>query len=468
MNSAFRRITAGILVAAVTQTISGLVDGDILKITVSDRFGGAVESVTWRGKEFINIFDHGRQISYAWGMDNYGECYNPTEPGSARDDRGDTSTSQLLSVCKSAPNTLTTTTQMAYWLAPGETGFCDGVTTAVNTDLVSDQVLEKTIQIGYEGIENVIAFDAVVTNPTDHTFMQAEIPTGYLTDEFNTYWRFNPQTGELITPESDPLVAPWSFNSIDRIPPILSTPDGSYAMGAYYPGPKPVNYEINYFEAPQPGNTTNKWNVVIQEDPYPAGTYEYQSFAIVGTLEQVQQAMMDLYNLQPTDFTPPEGFVDRIDCDQIAGWTWDPGEPDQPIDAAIYDVADDGTETLITTVAAGNYRSDLEDALGDNGNHGYSIITPRELKDGQPHTVRVVGVNPDPALPDIPLMPSENSLECAAVAQPTEAPTTAPATEAPATQPANSQPSPAGPGCLPGAILVALGAVAAGWRRVRP
>jgi hypothetical protein len=64
-----------------TKTIRGLVDGDELTLTVSSRFGGAVESVLWRGKEFINTWDHGREISYAWGMDDYGECLNPTEPG---------------------------------------------------------------------------------------------------------------------------------------------------------------------------------------------------------------------------------------------------------------------------------------------------------------------------------------------------------------------------------------------------
>lgn len=456
-----------------TQTISGLVDGDELRLTVSDRFGGAVESVTWRGKEFINIWDHGRQISYAWGMDDYGECYNPTEPGSARDYQNSTSTSDLLSVCKAAPNRLTTTTRLAYWLAPGETGFCNGVTTAVNDDLVSDQVLEKTIQIGYEGLENVILFDAVITNPTDHNSMQAEIPTGYLTDEFNTFWRFNPQTGELTTPESDPLVAPWSFNSFGRLPPILSTPDGSYAMGAYYGGPKPVYYEINSFDAPPIANTTNKWNAVIREQPYPAGTYHYRSFAIVGTLEQVQQAMAALYDLSPTDFSPPEGYVDVANCDEIAGWAWDPGLPDQPIEAALYDVGADGSETLIATFAADNYRVDLAEALGDNGQHGFTIPTPLEFQDGERHTIRAYGVNPDDRLPDSALLPTESMLRCPAAAQPTDAPTVEPSRE-PASPPAGTAPptanepsTPAGPGCLSGALIVALGAVVTQARRFR-
>jgi hypothetical protein len=103
--------------------IRGLVDGNELTLTVSSRFGGAVESVSWRGKEFINIYDHGRQISYAWGMDGWGECLNPTEPGSASDLFKQTSTSELLRVCSDGPDRLTTLTRPAYWLAPGESGF---------------------------------------------------------------------------------------------------------------------------------------------------------------------------------------------------------------------------------------------------------------------------------------------------------------------------------------------------------
>ena len=33
------------------QQISGMVDGDELVLQVSARFGGAVDSITWRGKE---------------------------------------------------------------------------------------------------------------------------------------------------------------------------------------------------------------------------------------------------------------------------------------------------------------------------------------------------------------------------------------------------------------------------------
>ncbi|MFZ0546251.1 MAG: hypothetical protein WAM60_12475 [Candidatus Promineifilaceae bacterium] len=406
------------------QTISGMVDGDPLQIRVSDRFGGAVDSLTWRGKEFINTWDHGRQISYAWSLNNYGECLNPTEPGSAADYQSPTSTSELLSVCKSADNTLTTTTQLAYWLAPGESGFCEsGAATAVNDDLLSDQQLQKTIQIGYEGLDNVILFDAQITNPTDYDFMQAEIPTGYLTRDFTSHYFFNPQTGQLTSPETEPLTEPWSYNSYGPYPPIIATPDGQYAMGAYYPGPKRVTYYGIYsYDSPFPDDQTNKWHIVIQEDPYPAGTYEYRSFAIVGTLETVQEAMTALYAIHPVDFNLPFGYIDLASCREIAGWAWDADQPDEPVEVAVYDVGEDGTETLITTTEANIFREDLVEALGDNGQHGFSIDTPIALRDGESHTIRVDGLNPNTELPDGTLMPASQQLTCAAVEQPTGPP----------------------------------------------
>jgi hypothetical protein len=409
------------------QQISGLVDGDELTITVSSRFGGAVESLVWRGKEFINIFDHGRQISYAWQMDGYGECFNPTEPGSASDLFSQTSTSELLEVCRLDSNILTTKTQPAFWLAPGESGFCDGGTvTAVNETLISDQILDKTIEIGYMGIENVIAFTAEITIPQDYDFLQLEIPTGYLTYEFTNYWRFDPLSGELIKPESQSLVEPWSYVNDGNLPPILATEDGAFAMGAYSTEDIAV-YEILRYEVPNPADTTNKWNIVLQEQPAPAGTYTYQSFAIVGTLEEVAEAMARLFELRPTDISPPMGYVDLASCEAIDGWAWDPKTPNQPIDIEVREVNPDETESLLARITADRFREDLPLALGDNGEHAFTIQTSEILHDGNEHTIRVYGLNSNPNLPARPLLPPDHVLECpqfspAPTSEPTEPP----------------------------------------------
>ena len=393
------------------QQISGMVDGDELVLQVSARFGGAVDSITWRGKEFINVFDHGRQISYAWQMDGYGECLNPTEPGSASDLFKPSSTSDLLEVCRPESNLLTTTVQPAYWLAPGESGFCEGTVEAVNDTLISDHIMHKTIEIGYGGIENVIAFTVEITTQEPYRRLHLEAPTGYLTYEFTNYWRYDPSTGELLKPESDPLVEPWSFVHVSKVPPILATEDGAYAMGAYT-AEDVIVYEILRYDVPNPADRTNKWNIIIHEVPAPAGVYTYQSFIVVGTLEQVKEGMRKLFELHPTDFTPPEGYVDVANCNAIDGWAWDPKTPDQPINIEVRRVNADGTETALFTTSASRYREDLASALGDNGQHGYSIATSDVLKSGEKQTIRVYGFNSNLNLPPQALIPSEMTLEC--------------------------------------------------------
>lgn len=412
-----------------THSIHAPVDGDELVVTISSRFGGAVESLTWRGVEFINIWDHGRQISYAWGMDGYGECLNPTEPGSARDYQAPTSSSRLLEVCSLGESGLATTTQPAFWLGPGESGYCDGgATEAVNTTIVSDHLLEKTMVIGYAGIENVIVFTATVTLPRDYSSNQLEIPTAYLTHEFDRYLTYNPGSGELVEAEPQPLHEPWSFFHVTDLPVILATQDGGYAMGAYTAEPI-VYYSLLGYDVGIPDDDTNKWNMVIREEPAPAGRYTYVSFAVVGTLEQVQAGMDALYALHPADFNPPEGYVDLANCSEIAGWAWDPKAPNQPIEVEIFDVLPDGREILLASTTADLPRPDLPPVLGDNGEHGYSISAADVLPDGGTHLLRVYAVNSDPRLPGRALIPTEHTLTCPQFA-PTatsEAPTQTPA-----------------------------------------
>lgn len=402
-----------------THQIRGLVDGDELTIRVSAQFGGAVESLVWRDKEFINIYDHGRQISYAWFLDDYGGCLNPTEPGSDHDLFGLSSTSELRSVCSRTGNTLTTTTLPAYWVPPGaaegEGGFCSGgATSAVNeTAVATGQPLEKTITIGHRGLANVIAFDASITLDEDYRSNQVEIPTAYMTHEFTSYWRINPATGKLSRPGGViPPDAPWSFMDFGAEPPILATPDGEYAMGAYTAEPI-LSYSILGYDSRNPANGTNKWNMVIREEPADAGTYRYQSFAIVGTLESVKNTMMALYRLHPIEFAPPMGHVDAANCQEVAGWAWDPKAPDEPIEVEFYGVEEDGSRSLLSSALADGFRRDLPPVLGDNGRHGYAIATREILPNGGRRTIIVEAKNSIDGLQNRPLLPPVHHLECA-------------------------------------------------------
>ena len=68
-------------------------------ITTTSRLAGAIHSLTWNGREFIDSADHGRQLQSAVNFDAgsriRGETYNPTEAGSRFDGAGPKSTSVL-------------------------------------------------------------------------------------------------------------------------------------------------------------------------------------------------------------------------------------------------------------------------------------------------------------------------------------------------------------------------------------
>jgi hypothetical protein len=426
--------------ADYTESVHGSVDGDDLAIQVSGRVAGSIDSLTWRGKEFVNDYDHGREISVAWAFDSYGECMNPTEPGSAQDGLGQTSTSQWLSVCKDGEAKLITETVPAFWLNADHPESCAGaLPQAVLDSPIADQQLTRTIEIGYQGLDNVIAFTTEITQPESHQVSQSEIPTGYLTYEFTQHWVFNPATGELVEAEPQQVTFPWSFVHEDTLPPILSTADGQYAMGAYSTEPSLIYYEILVYDVSNPTDRTNKWNIVVHEEPAPAGTYTYHSYLIVGTLEAVQENMRQLYAMEPADLNPPRGYVDQASCDGIDGWAWDPKAQDKPIEIEVYDALPGGEQVLVGQTRADNFRQDLVEALGDNGVHGFHFDAKQVLPDSEAHTLRFYAVNSDPDLPLREIFGSGVELQCAGIEP---EPTRAPASPPPPTESATEEPEP--------------------------
>src|SRR5256885_187916 len=96
-----------------TITASDPVFGQIT-VSTSSQFAGAVSSIKWANKEFINNWDHGRQLSPNYQFFNRFICYNPYETGSFDDGNKPTSSSHLLSLTASG-NRLESTTQMAWY-----------------------------------------------------------------------------------------------------------------------------------------------------------------------------------------------------------------------------------------------------------------------------------------------------------------------------------------------------------------
>ena|GEM_PF-5196778 len=147
-------------------------------ITTTSRLAGAIHSLTWGGREFIDSADHGRQLQSAANFDAgkpfFPEVFNPTEAGSSAD--GQISTSRLLEL-KIAERELATRTQMAFWLRPGERS--EGHL-AYNDQVLSNHLLTKRVRIGYKNLPQAIEYVATFTVPAGerHTFAQFEALTG--------------------------------------------------------------------------------------------------------------------------------------------------------------------------------------------------------------------------------------------------------------------------------------------------
>ncbi len=95
----------------------------------------------------------------------------------------------------------------------------------------------------------------------------------------------------------------------------------------------------------------------------------------------IPSASVSLQVAGPVNYT---GTLEHAGCDTLSGWAADQSRLNTSIYVSIYD-----NGTLLTTVPASSYRSDVAGLLGDNGLHGFSIATPNALKTGTAHTVSV-------------------------------------------------------------------------------
>ena len=273
-------------------TIRGRVGDSEIVITTTQRLAGAIHSLTWNGREFIDSADHGRQLQSASNFDAgspiRAETFNPTEAGSRRDGDGPTSTSRLLHAL-ATPNALQTTTQMAFWLTPEERSE-DNL--ARNTTLLSNHLLTKRVTIGVRDLPNVVDYDVAFTVPIGerHTDGVFEALTGYMPAEFEKFWRFNPRSGELESLSDGPGEQPW--------PVVLATADGRHAMGIISRDPAPGDFVgPTYGRFRFATEKVVKWNCVFRltkRDGIAAGDYRFRMFVVVGDLETVRTALTKL------------------------------------------------------------------------------------------------------------------------------------------------------------------------------
>jgi hypothetical protein len=274
-------------------SITANVQGSPLTVSVNPgKYAGAISSITYRGVEFVDTFDHGRELQTALQVDNLGECFNPTEAG-ARSDAAGNGTSSTIRQVTSHANVLRTVTRPAFWLSPGQDygTACSPARTehaAQNHTVLSDYAITRTTRFAGPANPNLILMDIAITIPEARTSASVEALTGYLPPRFTSFYSYDPPAHQL-TPLSADNIGKHSSLSL-----IVATPDGRNAMGVISPGigrggRSGGYYAYFYF----PGNgATAKWSCVFAEPAISAGSVlRYSCPVAIGSLDEVKLAM---------------------------------------------------------------------------------------------------------------------------------------------------------------------------------
>ncbi|MBA4065179.1 MAG: hypothetical protein C0501_15980 [Isosphaera sp.] len=275
-------------------TVRGRAGPSDIVVTTTTRVAGAIHSLTWHGREFVDSADHGRQVQSASNFDGgrafVPEVFNPTEAGSLADGAGPRSTSRLLELA-AKDNQLVTLTRMAFWLRPGEKSAGHP---ARNTGPLSDHYLAKRVTVGYKDLPHAVEYRVTFLVPKGegHTLAQFEAVTGYMPPEFAAFHRFDPKAGRLKPLSDGPGEQPD--------PVVLATADGKHAMGVYSPDqPSPGFEGAGYGRFRFAAEKVVKWNCVFRlKDPngVAGGAYPFRCFLVVGSLADCEATLAALHD----------------------------------------------------------------------------------------------------------------------------------------------------------------------------
>jgi len=285
--------------------------GAPITLTVSPgRYAGAVSSLRYRGVEYIDVSDHGRQMQSAVQLDGLGECLNPTEAGSKADARKSTTSSKLIGLVAGAGE-LVTRTKASFWLAPGERylppssdyhGYCsgeaigrkNGAREARNKTVLSDFVVEKKLRFD-KTTRNLLVVDTTWLMPSVHASANIEALTAYLPRSFGIFLVYDPQT-KTLTGASASEVDSDRQHTTKAV--IISRLGGREAMGAFAPAimENPALGYMSFFDFPNADAPTTKWACLYYREHIKANkTYTYNCNVAVGTVDEVIKAI-DIYS----------------------------------------------------------------------------------------------------------------------------------------------------------------------------
>ena len=271
--------------------------------------GGAVWQIEWGGKRFLSEYDFGRQLQVALQLNGAGEGDNPTEAGdrwaTPSDSVGWRHGSPLLSLAITG-TTLSTTTHPLQWMPEG---FYGGAPYDTRANPVRwDGTISKEVTLDVDGDPRVIRWTTVLDLPQDQGQVNLELATAYLTGEFTRFWTYDVPSGALVEKTGqipsfgcvDPSEDPDQRSEAGGV--AISTAGAEHALGVYRR--RPLNAVEGYglcdfldgIGTDPHQFSTSKWNLLERPTGgLAAGRHQWTLYVVVGALDDVVDAMHDLY-----------------------------------------------------------------------------------------------------------------------------------------------------------------------------
>ena len=226
--------------------------GSPVIIQTLGQFDGAIVSLTWNGVEFIDHYDHGRELQTS-------VHYGPIEEDEAGTQAG--GQSQLLAFVQRR-NVVITSIRPALYYGGGPS---------------PDTVISKRVQVGWDKLKSVIDYQTSVKVTSLHAQMQVEAPTAYMPAGFDEFFSY--RNGKLRAIPRPNLCCAYS-----AYPLIIANPTQNVAMGIIA-AKRPSIYSVGFF------NGVSKWSVTYARGLTRPGVYKYDVKIAIGRFAIVEGAM---------------------------------------------------------------------------------------------------------------------------------------------------------------------------------
>ncbi len=281
-------------------TISSTVFGQTLTLSTKTEFAGAVTSLVWNNKQFVDSADHGREFQSAASFFQRYECYNPTEAG-AQFDPSWYSSSRLLWLNASS-GILESQTLMAFWRTDnGADAFCGDRSHWEAAPPFSGQPsnyqLHKKITLGFAGIPNAIEYLTDLWIPEYVTSGQVQSLDAIMPYEFAPVWNY-----DVISKTYRRI---YSTGGEDEFVKVRVADDG-HALGFYSPEllqPYDGNAAFRWSHGPEYGGYATMGGLFRFPVFNGPGYLGYRSYMVIGSKDQVRTGL-DSLNFQFRNLDP--------------------------------------------------------------------------------------------------------------------------------------------------------------------